>query len=215
MLSLFSLLSLLFSLFSLFWKNCAVHGPFFHVKLVGRALLVAWNFTPDRPFSKFWSDKVTFWLWDGRSGVTNRSDKVNYWLFHFSHERTAREPRRIWKLVVLTVLLGSQSENSENSELLNSSKTAKTVKSVLSSKSFCQWWAPGFVTGGVELRTHRCHLWLAPQLCHVSLQSRHLLHVAGLGEYNCRVVVEGLRSKSLWVLGLRARVQGKDRRVEG
>jgi len=29
----------------------------------------------------------------GRSVAKNRSDKVNYWLFHFSHERTGREPR--------------------------------------------------------------------------------------------------------------------------
>jgi len=31
----------------------------------------------------------------GRSVEKNRSDKVNYWLFHFSHERTGREPRII------------------------------------------------------------------------------------------------------------------------
>jgi len=39
----------------------AVHGLFFRVKMVGWAL--AWNFdifTTDRPFSKCWSDKITF-----------------------------------------------------------------------------------------------------------------------------------------------------------
>jgi len=31
---------------------------------------LAWKFATDRPFSKFWSDKVTSWLWDRSIGHT-------------------------------------------------------------------------------------------------------------------------------------------------
>jgi hypothetical protein len=58
-----------------------------------------WNFVTDRPFYKNGRTKSLSDCGTGRSVIKLWSDKVNNWLFHFSHERTYREPRRYMWLV--------------------------------------------------------------------------------------------------------------------